>query len=421
MMIRQSILGLMLSGAIAVSALAQAPVTPAGAGTEADPYQISQLGHLVWMGDNVGSSNGKYYTMQNDIDATTTTSWNGGEGLTPIGNQSVNFMGVFDGNDREISNLVVNHPDSGKVGLFGDVGNVGVVKRLTLAGGWMTGTNGVGSIVGNNNGLISGCAASSVVTAWGAVGALAGDNGGVIERCYATGKVTGLGYGLAGGIAGHNLGVISNSYATGAVDGTPGGDYVGGIAGKNLGTIHKCYATGALSGGNSPGGLVGFNTNGTVTSSYWDTQTTGQTTSDGGGTGKLTAQMKQQATFVGWDFSGVWSITENVTYPLFHVAWDAGFLNLGGGWRRLSWFGDYVPMDGAGWIWHHKHGFLYVPASSTPQNAWMYAQDMGWLYTGNAFYPFLYRASPSAWLWYNGAANPRWFLNMDTMTWERRP
>jgi hypothetical protein len=118
----------------------------------------------------------------------------------------------------------------------------------------------------------------------------------------------------------------------------------------------------------------------------------------------------------GWNWTGlVW---------LFQGApalWDNGFTDLGGGWRRLTWFGDYVPMGGAGWIWHNKHGFLYVPASSTPQNVWLYAQDMGWLYTGNALYPFLYRASPATWLWYNGSQNPRWFRNMTTGLWESRP
>jgi hypothetical protein len=103
------------------------------------------------------------------------------------------------------------------------------------------------------------------------------------------------------------------------------------------------------------------------------------------------------------------------------IAWDNGFTDIGSGWRRLAGFGDYVPMGGAGWIWHNKHGFLYVPASSTSQNLWMFTQDMGWLYTGNTLYPFLFRAHDAAWLWYNGSSNPRWFVNMGTGQWESRP
>jgi hypothetical protein len=99
--------------------------------------------------------------------------------------------------------------------------------------------------------------------------------------------------------------------------------------------------------------------------------------------------------------------------------WDSGYQSLVGGWRRLTWFGDYVPMGPDGWVWHNKHGFIFVPAGGTAQSVWMYTQDMGWLWTGSTTYPFLYRASPEAWLWYNGARNPRWFINMTSGKWER--
>ena len=104
----------------------------------------------------------------------------------------------------------------------------------------------------------------------------------------------------------------------------------------------------------------------------------------------------------------------------YQAGWDAGFQNLGSGWKRLTWFGDYVSMGG-GWIWHNKHGFMYPTPSSTRSDVWFYTQDMGWLWTANATYPFLYRASPAGWLWYNGATNPRWFNNMTTGQWESRP
>ena len=101
--------------------------------------------------------------------------------------------------------------------------------------------------------------------------------------------------------------------------------------------------------------------------------------------------------------------------------WDAGYTDLGGGWRRLGWFGDYAVMELAGWIWHHKHGFFFVAETSTPGDTWLFANDMGWLYTGNALYPFMYRASDGAWIWYNGATNPRWFMNFTSGQWESWP
>ncbi len=102
-------------------------------------------------------------------------------------------------------------------------------------------------------------------------------------------------------------------------------------------------------------------------------------------------------------------------------AWESGFQDLGGGWRRLGWFGDYAPMGPEGWIWHNKHGFFYAAAGSTASDIWFFANDMGWLYTGNALYPFLYRSNDGAWLWYNGATNPRWFMNFTSGQWENRP
>jgi YD repeat-containing protein len=102
-------------------------------------------------------------------------------------------------------------------------------------------------------------------------------------------------------------------------------------------------------------------------------------------------------------------------------AWDDGYEDLGGGWRRLNWFGDYAVMALEGWIWHNQHGFFYVSGASTPADVWLYANDMHWLYTGHTLYPFLYRADDGAWLWYNGATNPRWFMNFTSGEWESRP
>ncbi len=94
--------------------------------------------------------------------------------------------------------------------------------------------------------------------------------------------------------------------------------------GHHYGTVTQCYSTGAVSGtGWDVGGLVGsILWPSVVTGSFWDTQTSGQTTSDGG-TGKTTAEMQTASTFLdaglpagaGWDFVNIWGIGENQTYP----------------------------------------------------------------------------------------------------------
>ena len=93
-----------------------------------------------------------------------------------------------------------------------------------------------------------------------------------------------------------------------------GNDYVGGFVGTNRGTIKYSYSSGSVNGSVNVGGFVGVNEYGSSTNCYWDTQTSGQSTSDGG-TGKTTAQMKPQTTFSGWDFDNIGEIEEGVTYP----------------------------------------------------------------------------------------------------------
>ena len=106
---------------------------------------------------------------------------------------------------------------------------------------------------------------------------------------------------------------------------------------------------------------------------------------------------------------------------VLRLFWDIGYADLGGGWRRLDWFGDYIPTGAGGWIWHNRLGTLRVTATSTPDDIWMYADGLGWLWTSRTQFPNLFRKSDEAWLWYNGSTNPRWFMNFSTGQWERWP
>ena len=117
---------------------------------------------------------------------------------------------------------------------------------------------------------------------------------------------------------------------------------------------------------------------------------------------------------------GPYDLTVDGPDPL-PPAWDAGCRDLGAGWRRLDWFGDYALMGVEGWIWHNKHGFFYVASDSTAQGIWLFAPDMGWLWTANTLYPFIYREEDNAWLWFNGSSEPRWFFNLTSNRWENRP
>ena len=61
-----------------------------------------------------------------------------------------------------------------------------------------------------------------------------------------------------------------------------------------------------MSGNSNNGGLIGINDAGTVTASFYDSDTSGQSDDTGKGEPRTTAEMTTQATFTdaGWDFTG---------------------------------------------------------------------------------------------------------------------
>ncbi|MHC4417106.1 MAG: GLUG motif-containing protein [Planctomycetota bacterium] len=144
-----------------------------------------------------------------------------------------------------------------------------------------------------------------------------------MENCYSRGEVTGEDY--VGGLVGWNVeaAVIENCYATGSVTGTRRG--AGGLVGYNSdGSVSYSYSTGAVAGVNDVGGLIGGGYDGEASSCFWDVNSSGQGSSDGG-TGKTTAEMQTESTFTsaGWDFVGevingpndIWDICEGTNYP----------------------------------------------------------------------------------------------------------
>jgi len=210
--------------------------------------------------------------------------------------------------------------------------STGSVSGISEPWPWPTMSTSIGGLVGSNSGTIINCESSGDVEGGLDVGGLVGHNRGTITNCSAMGGVSNVGgsggpfgpFGGVGGLVGWNdiFGTITNCYATGSVSGNR---CVGGLVGTNdhYGTITNCYSIGGVSGEEYVGGLVGLRVIGwpptelPVLTSFWDVNTSGQTTSDGG-TGLPTAEMQLQITFTdaGWDFiTPVWTIDEGVDYP----------------------------------------------------------------------------------------------------------
>lgn len=126
---------------------------------------------------------------------------------------------------------------------------------------------------------------------------------------------------MVGGLVGKNLSsTISNCYATGGASATAG-NYAGGLVGLNtVGVVNDCYSLGGASATGYYGGLMGLSSSdSTTTLCYWNTETSGLSSSSGG-TGKTTAEMKTASTYTGWDFT-TWALMPqfNDGYPSLAV------------------------------------------------------------------------------------------------------
>lgn len=256
-----------------------------GSGTEGDPYIIYNVNDLQAIQDHLAA----WYELGNDIDASETVDWNEGAGFDPV----EIFTGHFDGKGHKITDLYINRPGENYIGLFGQIGSYADIKNVALENVNISGGRYTGALVGR-------------------LGTGSTDYG-TVSKCYSTGTVNGNPD--VGGLIGRILqkGTVSDCYSTCTVVGGSGYDF-GGFVGSIYGTIEKCYSIGNVSGEHQVGGFSGKFYVGSVTDCFWDTEASGNPTSYSG-TGKTTAEMKQQATFTNWDFDTIWDIEENITYP----------------------------------------------------------------------------------------------------------
>jgi len=154
------------------------------------------------------------------------------------------------------------------------------------------------------------------------------------QRCYCTGNVVAVGNQgnvSAGGFAAWTWHFLATDcYCTGSVhaETTDANAYAGGFTSDVDGgdsDVVNCYSTSAVSGVvvNGTLGLGGFcewHGGGNITDCFWDTQTSGQATSDGG-EGKTTAEMRNIETFAEWDIQRT-AVSRNNRYPF--LSWEIG-------------------------------------------------------------------------------------------------
>ncbi len=225
---------------------------PGGSGTQTDPYQIGSGAKLAWLADavnNASSVTKLYVELTDDIDL-------GNQPWTPIGKDSHEFTGCFDGQGHTVSGLKVE--GVADAGLFG-VAKAATIKNVVVQG-TVSGTSCAAGILARAKTTactIENCGNEADVTASKYAGGILGGIGtyGVscaISGCYNTGTIVNTGNGnYAAGIIGYDYGVtpVTDCYNVGAVASSSG--YAGGIRGNlssTVGTITRCYNTGAVTG-----------------------------------------------------------------------------------------------------------------------------------------------------------------------------
>lgn len=244
---------------------------------------------------------------------------------TVTGNTSVGgAIGYVNGN---VSNIKSDATVTGGMYVGGLIGEM---KYSTLDSSFstskVTGTNdSTGGLIGVSTGTtITNSLSTGEVNGKTAVGGLIGtSNSDQISTSFSTSKVTGSQN--VGGFGGSMVqSIITDAYATGDVSADTSNS--GGFVGLSYSTNYKnTYSTGKNTSASlvGKGGFLGAMDSDVFTSSYWDTEKSGMTTSAGGAIGKTTAQMSQASTFAGWGISSngaadanAWRIYEGSSAPL---------------------------------------------------------------------------------------------------------
>ena len=226
-----------------------------GSGTKLSPYIIltaEQLAHLSFVVNSSDKAfSGKYFKLGADIllnkgkvidkkggfiaDSAKLHKW------TPIGNSSVAFDGIFDGDGYTISGMFINTTSTHN-GLFGN--SQGTVQNLTVENSWVKGGGYSGGVVGMNGGMVSDVSNYSSVTGnQDCVGGIAGRSNGqssknaFILNAKNYGIVKGVDF--TAGIAGQAYqATLENIENYGLIEGK---NNVGGIAGRGAYTYVSSY------------------------------------------------------------------------------------------------------------------------------------------------------------------------------------
>jgi len=248
---------------MSISLFAQTATPPSnGDGSVSNPYQISTLNNLYWVSVTTSVWR-KHFIQTNDIDASSTSTWN--KGFGPIGNNNVKFTGTYDGGNFTISGLTINRGTTDRVGFFGYTRKA-IIKNINLTNISINGNGQVGGLIGyTNSSTITNCSTSGSVYGNNQVGGIIGwTRRSAFENCNSSCNVEASSNtdSRAGGFVGKltSGSTATNCYATGdvVVTNKRGGGFAGLISTSVNTSISSCYSRGNVSGATQIGGFIGL-------------------------------------------------------------------------------------------------------------------------------------------------------------------
>lgn len=285
-----------------------------GAGTQADPYQITSGADLAYISQQVAAGtdySGSWFALKNDIVLNSNhenyASWGTtapANSFTPIGafnagSGSKYFRGNVDGKGYTIYGLYATNSTSQRgVGLFGATHNNKIVD-LHIKNSYLSAVNTLGGFSGLANGsTFINCSFEGYMYSSNASGGSAGSAGGIvghgqgtitITKCYSDGVIDAVG--RHAGLAGRSDSAITINYSYSTMDltkhtlGTTAGQAGGLLGFVNAGsaTVKNSFFAGKLfdiTAESQRGPIVGY-CNGvtpTVTNTYYlaDAEFTGK-------------------------------------------------------------------------------------------------------------------------------------------------
>lgn len=279
---------------------------------------ISNFAGLKQLSEEINSGNdyfGKTIYLIDNIDGmanfnSVTGELLSGEKFNPIGDSNSTiedeelegsvkkeFNGIFNGLNYAIEKIYINENEENTycTGIFGYVGENGIVENVSVKDSYISGYFETGSVVGRNKGTINNCKNYCSIKANKLTGGIVGRNCGIIENCINYGNINATEI-QVGGIAGNcdfgkvavkkckNYGNVNSIKNT--IGGIVGGAYrssseteveiidcqnygtigniennnqsIGGIAGTLCNTVENCVNYGSVSGKTYIGGIVGY-------------------------------------------------------------------------------------------------------------------------------------------------------------------